>query len=179
MRKKYQKSFKCNISLLQVKLQSASCFMRASPCFIHAWGTFFHYRRIKKKKEEADFPTWRAASIAPLLGTHANVFLSFCAFYSRLYGSFSSQSVWHLKQKQQWLNEGAAVAGRGCGRPGDCFCHCCLHCLLDIDWHLLKCHDMTQTNKEHFLNQNSQFVREVGGANEARHLDQLQHLKGS
>lgn len=69
------------------------------------------------------------------------------AVYCRLYGSFSSPSVWHLKQKQQRQNEEVAVVGRGWGRAGDCFCHCCLHCLLDIEWHLLKCHDMTPTKK--------------------------------
>lgn len=137
---------------------------------------FFSCRGNKRKetknqnKEEADFPTWRAASIAPLLGTNANVFLPFlyvCVISCRLYGSFSSPSVWHLKQKQQRQNEGVAVADRGWGRAGDCFCHCCLHCLLDIEWRLLKCHDMTQTKKKNifyfFKKAKPKFLFQLGG----------------
>lgn len=77
-KKKSQRNSKCNISLLQVNLQSISCFTRATPCFIDARGPFFSLLQGKQKKLRKrlifQLDVQRAA---PLLGTNANAFCLF------------------------------------------------------------------------------------------------------
>lgn len=63
-----------------MKLQSISCFTRATPCFIYAWGTsFFSCRGNKRKKKLRKRLIFQldVQRVAPLLGMNANAFCLF------------------------------------------------------------------------------------------------------
>lgn len=124
---------------------------------------FFSCRGNKRKKKLRKRLIFQldVQRVAPLLGMNAN---AFCLFEClQPWECRLLHIIWRLLLPVCLTPETTTAAaerrsgcgwrgeGMGRGGAGDCSCHSYLHCLKDNEWHLLKCHDMTQTKKKNIF----------------------------
>lgn len=158
-------------------------------CMRHIFSPPVGETKEKKKLRKRLIFQLGVQRVAPLLGMNANAFCLFVCLQP--WEGRLLHIIWWLLLPVCLTPETttAAAEGRSGGGweggwgAGDCFCHSYIHCLLDNEWHLLKCHDMAQTKKKHFWKGKNKILFFVVFLLLfcccAKHCKQLQRLKAA